>query len=65
MTFEADGTRVVQPLDPSQGTRYSEPAEDQMEGRSNILGKVQPAMIHMFVSHPVFKIRDANKANKK
>jgi len=32
MTFEADGTRVVQPLDPSQGTRYSEPAEDQMEG---------------------------------
>nr|KUM49186.1 hypothetical protein ABT39_MTgene3735 [Picea glauca] len=31
MTFEADGTRVIQPLDPYQGPRYTEPADDALE----------------------------------
>lgn len=31
MTFEADGTRVVQPLDPYKGPRYTEPIDDTFE----------------------------------
>ena len=32
MTFEADGIKVVQPLDPYVGHRYTEPMENNMEG---------------------------------
>jgi hypothetical protein len=32
MTFEADGIKVVQPLDPYVGPRYTEPIESNMEG---------------------------------
>jgi hypothetical protein len=31
MTFEVDGTRLVRPLDPYQGTLYTEPSEDALE----------------------------------
>jgi hypothetical protein len=31
MTFESDGMKVTQPLDPYQGPRYIEPADDNME----------------------------------
>jgi len=31
MTFEADGTRLVRPLDPYKGTWYTEPSEDALE----------------------------------
>jgi hypothetical protein len=32
MTFEADGIKVVQPLDPYVGRRYTEPTDNNMEG---------------------------------
>jgi hypothetical protein len=32
MTFEADGIKVVQPLDPYIGPRYIEPINNNMEG---------------------------------
>jgi hypothetical protein len=32
MTFEADGIKVVQPLDPYVGPRYTEPTDNNMEG---------------------------------
>jgi hypothetical protein len=32
MTFEAEGIKVVQPLDPYVGPRYKEPTDDNMEG---------------------------------
>jgi hypothetical protein len=32
MTFEVDGIKVVQPLDPYVGPRYTEPIENNMEG---------------------------------
>jgi hypothetical protein len=32
MTFEVDGIKVVKPLDPYVGTRYTEPADNNMEG---------------------------------
>ena len=32
MTFEADGIKVVQPLDPYVGPRYTEPKDNNMEG---------------------------------
>jgi hypothetical protein len=31
MTFESDGMKVTQPLDPYQGPRYIEPTDDNME----------------------------------
>jgi hypothetical protein len=31
MTFEVDGMKVTQPLDPYQGPRYIDPAEENME----------------------------------
>jgi hypothetical protein len=31
MTFESDGMKVTQPLDPYQGPRYTEPVDDNME----------------------------------
>jgi hypothetical protein len=31
-TFEADGIKVVQPLDPYIGPRYTEPTDNNMEG---------------------------------
>jgi hypothetical protein len=31
MTFEEDGMKVTQPLDPYQGPRYTDPAEENME----------------------------------
>jgi hypothetical protein len=31
MTFEADGIKVVQPLDPCLGPRYTEPVDPNME----------------------------------
>jgi hypothetical protein len=31
MTFEADGMKVTQPIDPYQGPRYTDPAEETME----------------------------------
>jgi hypothetical protein len=31
MTFESDGMKVTQPLDPYQGPRYTEPTDDNME----------------------------------
>lgn len=33
MAFEVDGTQVVQPLDPYQGPRYTEPTEDSLEDK--------------------------------
>jgi hypothetical protein len=32
MTFEADGIKVFQPLDPYVGDRYTEPTNNNMEG---------------------------------
>ena len=32
MTFEADGIKVVQTLDPYVGLRYTEPTDNNMEG---------------------------------
>jgi hypothetical protein len=32
MTFEADGIKVVQPLDPYVGPRYTKPTDNNMEG---------------------------------
>ena len=32
MTFEARGIKVVQPLDPYVGPRYTKPTENNMEG---------------------------------
>jgi hypothetical protein len=32
MTFEAEGIKVVQPLDPYVGLRYTEPTYNNMEG---------------------------------
>jgi hypothetical protein len=32
MTFEAEGIKVVQPLDPYVGPRYTEPTNNNMEG---------------------------------
>jgi hypothetical protein len=32
MTFEVDGIKVVQPLDPYLGSRYTEPIDNNMEG---------------------------------
>jgi hypothetical protein len=32
MTFEADGIKVVQPLDPYVGTRYTKTTDNNMEG---------------------------------
>ena len=32
MTFEVEGIKVVQPLDPYVGPRYTEPTENNMEG---------------------------------
>jgi hypothetical protein len=32
MTFEAEGIKVVQPLDPYVGPRYIEPTYNNMEG---------------------------------
>jgi hypothetical protein len=32
MTFEADGIKVVQPLDPYVSPRYTEPIDNNMEG---------------------------------
>jgi hypothetical protein len=32
MTFEADEIKVVQPLDPYVGPRYTEPIDNNMEG---------------------------------
>jgi hypothetical protein len=32
MTFEADGIKIVQPLDPYVGPRYIEPTNNNMEG---------------------------------
>jgi hypothetical protein len=32
MTFEADGIKVVQTLDPYVGPRYTEPTDNNMEG---------------------------------
>jgi hypothetical protein len=34
MTFEADGIKLVQPLDPCLGTRYIEPVDNNMESDS-------------------------------
>jgi hypothetical protein len=34
MTFEVDGMKVTQPLDPYQGPRYTDPAEENMEQMS-------------------------------
>jgi hypothetical protein len=31
MTFEYDGMKVTQPLDPYQGPRYNEPVDDTLE----------------------------------
>jgi hypothetical protein len=31
MTFESDGMKVTQPLDPYQGPRYTESIDDNME----------------------------------
>lgn len=31
MIFEADGIRVIQPLDPYQGPRFTEPTDDRDE----------------------------------
>ena len=32
ITFDADGIKVVQPLDPYVGPRYTEPIDNNMEG---------------------------------
>jgi hypothetical protein len=32
MTFEVDGIKVVQPLDPYVGPRYTDPTDNNMEG---------------------------------
>ena len=32
MTFEAEGIKVVYPLDPYVGPRYTEPTDNNMEG---------------------------------
>jgi hypothetical protein len=31
MTFEVDGMKVTQPLDPYQGPRYTDPIDENME----------------------------------
>jgi hypothetical protein len=33
MTFEVDGIKVVQPLDPYLGPRYTEPVDNNMESK--------------------------------
>jgi hypothetical protein len=47
MTFELDGMRVTQPLDPYQGPRYTEPIDDTLE----------PDVLDQVISHDCRKKR--------
>ena len=43
MTFEGKGLRVILPLDPSQGERYTEPVRDEDRDILDHIYKITPA----------------------